>query len=47
MNAKLANKKVAVILGFYNGNDFINAQINSILNQKFKNYQKERKSRIR
>ncbi len=37
MNAKLANKKVAVILGFYNGNDFINAQINSILNQKFKN----------
>ena len=37
MNAKLANKKVAVILGFYNGNNFIDEQIKSILNQNFKN----------
>ena len=37
MNAKLTNKKVAVILGFYNGNNFIDAQIKSILNQNFKN----------
>ena len=37
MNASFANKKVAVILGFYNGNDHIEAQIESILNQNFKN----------
>ena len=37
MKAKFANKKVAVILGFYNGNDYIEAQIESILNQNFKN----------
>ena len=37
MNAKFANKKVAVILGFYNGNNYIEAQIESILNQNFKN----------
>ncbi|OUX29850.1 MAG: hypothetical protein CBE24_07630 [bacterium TMED264] len=37
MNAKLDNKKVAIILGFYNGNNFIDAQIKSILNQNFKN----------
>ena len=37
MNSKLANKKVAVILGFYNGNDFIESQVSSILNQNFKN----------
>ncbi len=37
MNAKLANKKVAVILGFYNGNNFIDEQVKSIWNQNFKN----------
>ena len=37
MNANFANKKVAVILGFYNGNNYIEAQIESILNQNFKN----------
>ncbi len=37
MNSKFANKKVAVILGFYNGNNYIEAQIESILNQNFKN----------
>ncbi len=37
MNASFANKKVAVILGFYNGNHHIEAQIESILNQNFKN----------
>ena len=37
MNSKLANKKVAVILGFYNGNNFIEEQVKSILNQNFKN----------
>ena len=34
MNAKLANKKVAVILGFYNGNDFINAQTGYFANEQ-------------
>ena len=37
MKANFANKKVAVILGFYNGNNYIEAQIESILNQNFKN----------
>ena len=37
MNAKLANQKVAVILGFYNGNNFIEEQVESIFNQNFKN----------
>ena len=37
MNAKLANQKVAVILGFYNGNNFIDEQVESIFNQNFKN----------
>ncbi len=37
MNTSFANKKVAVILGFYNGNHHIEAQIESILNQNFKN----------
>ena len=37
MNAKFSNKKVAVILGFYNGNNYIEEQIKSILNQNFKN----------
>ena len=37
MIAKFANKKIAVVLGFYNGNEFIDAQIKSILDQSFKN----------
>ena len=37
MNANFANKKVAVILGFYNGSHYLEAQIKSILNQNFKN----------
>ena len=37
MNAKLANQKVAVILGFYNGNNFIDEQVESIFKQDFKN----------
>ena len=37
MNAKLANQKVAVILGFYNGFNFIEEQVESIFNQNFKN----------
>ena len=28
---------IAVVLGFYNGNEFIDAQIRSILEQSFKN----------
>ena len=37
MKSKYKNKKVAVILGFYNGNKYIEEQINSILDQTFKN----------
>ena len=37
MASKYKNKKVAVILGFYNGNDFIETQVKSILEQDFKN----------
>ena len=37
MNVELSNKKVAVILGFYNGNNFIEEQVKSIFNQNFKN----------
>ena len=37
MNANLANQKVAVIVGFYNGNNFIEEQVESIFNQNFKN----------
>ena len=37
MASKYKNKKVAVILGFYNGNDYIETQVKSILEQKFKN----------
>ena len=37
MIAKFANKKIAVVLGFYNGNEFIDDQIKSILDQSFKN----------
>ena len=37
MHSKYQNKKVAVILAFYNGNKFIEAQVKSILNQNFKN----------
>ena len=37
MQSKYKNKKVAVILAFYNGNNFIEAQVKSILNQNFKN----------
>tara|TARA_Y100000589_G_scaffold154392_1_gene146995 strand:- start:777 stop:1721 length:945 start_codon:yes stop_codon:yes gene_type:complete len=37
MNSNFLNQKVAVILCFYNGNEFINEQINSILEQTFKN----------
>ena len=37
MKNKYKNKKVAVILGFYNGNDYIETQVKSILEQEFKN----------
>ena len=37
MDADFKDKKVAIILGFYNGNDFIEAQIKSIIDQDFKN----------
>ena len=37
MNSKYKNKKVAVILGFYNGNDYLETQVKSILEQDFKN----------
>ena len=37
MHSKYQNKKVAVILAYYNGKDFIEAQVKSILNQNFKN----------
>ena len=37
MASKYKNKKVAVILGFYNGNDYIETQVKSILEQEFKN----------
>ncbi|MCQ9203148.1 MAG: glycosyltransferase [Prochlorococcus marinus CUG1436] len=37
MASKYKNKKVAVILGFYNGNDYIDTQVKSILEQEFKN----------
>ena len=37
MVAKFANKKIGVVLGFYNGNEFIDDQIKSILDQSFKN----------
>jgi len=33
-----SDKKVAIILAFYNGNEFIEEQINSILNQSHKNF---------
>ncbi len=37
MKEKFANKKVAIILGFFNGNAYIDLQIKSILEQNFKN----------
>ena len=37
MISKFANKKIAVLLGFYNGYEFIDAQIKSILEQNFNN----------
>ena len=37
MKSKYKKKKVAVILGFYNGNKYIKEQIKSILDQTFNN----------
>ena len=37
MKEKFKYLKVAVILGFYNGNKYISEQINSILEQTHKN----------
>ena len=37
MEEKFEYLKVAVILGFYNGNKYISEQINSILEQTHKN----------
>ena len=38
MNLKKKISKAAVVLGFYNGNEYIKEQIYSILNQSYQNF---------